>query len=287
MTKIIRTLNLIFLLFIISLPAKSEIYSYIRASTQVSSTRINYEYTIASWSRPPEGTVNPCFQLGLTSSCYANIDHRHTDDGRGGDNTKDTTFRSRCKKQNLSKLKDGREVYDYIYDNCFQGLPYSGKTYHRGDKIRNECVTLFLSASSSSNYGYMYPGAICGVAPPPGGICSFNIDSPNVTLDHGRITDDQIDGNEASKNITISCSKNMIVRIYSVSGKDSKLKLKTNLYSKLTLDDHLMSYASGGVPINIIADYPKDVLLKSTLETTGLVESGIFNGSLSIIMTID
>lgn len=287
MTAITRYLCTFMILAFFSLSAQAEIYSYISESTQVSSSRINYKYTIASWSPPPVGSPNPCNQLGLTKSCYANVDHRHTEDDRGGIGTKDTAFRNRCKNINLSILKDGRDVYNAIYNSCFGGLPYSGETYHRGDVIRNECVTLFLSKGYNDDRGYMYPGAICGVAPPPGGICSFDVRSPNVVLDHGRLPDDAIDGNTVSEYITMKCSKSMTVRIYSITDLDDRLKLKQNLYSRLTLNNMSLGSAHGGVPIYVPAGSPADAELKSTLETRGAVTPGPFSGRISIIMTID
>ena len=44
---------------------------------------------------------------------------------------------------NLMTLPDATAVYNYIYNNCFGGLPFEGQTNHKGDAIRNECVTLF------------------------------------------------------------------------------------------------------------------------------------------------
>ena len=287
MKNIIRYLNILTVLFLFTLSsAQAEIYSYITSSTKDGSA-IVYDYTIAAWTPPPRGTLNPCITAGLTKSCYANINHRHTNANKGGVTSRnDSNFNSRC-QGNLAILPDARDVYDYIYNNCFGGLPYTGETSHKGDTIRNECVTLFLTSKSKAGGGYMFPGAICGVSPPPGGICSFDVGNPNIFLDHGRIQDDMINGNVASQYLTVKCSKDTIVRVYSISDTESRLKLKQNLYSRLTLNNYPLNASHGGVQMFVQSNYPTNAELKSTLETTGTVAPGAFSGMISIIMTID
>lgn len=287
MKNIIRYLSVLSVLFLFTLSsAQAEIYSYITSSTKKGS-EIFYDYTIAAWTPPPRGTLNPCITVGLTKSCYVNINHRHTNANKGGVASRnDSNFNSRC-QGNLAILPDARDVYDYIYNNCFGGLPYKGETSHKGDTIRNECVTLFLTSKSKDGSGYMFPSSICGVSPPPGGICSFDVRNPNIFLDHGRIQEDMINGNTASEYLTINCSKDTTVRVYSISDTDNRLKLKQNLYSKLTLNNTPLNSSHGGVPIFVQGDYPKEAELKSTLETTGTVAPGAFSGMISIIMTID
>ncbi len=148
-------------------------------------------------------------------------------------------------------------------------------------------MTLFLTSSPTGGNGYMYPDSVCGVAPPPGGICSFTADYPSAILDHGRIPDNEINGNQASQYLRMKCSKDATVRIYSVSDTESRLRLKNNLYSRLTLNGYPLNSSGGGVPVYVRGDYEANALLKSTLETTGPVEAGPFIGNISIVMTID
>ncbi|HCM62793.1 MAG TPA: MrfJ [Morganella sp. (in: Bacteria)] len=226
-------------------------------------------------------------EAGLTKSCYANINHRHTNANKGGVASRnDSNFNNRC-QGDLSILPDARDVYNYIYNECFGGLPYKNETSHKGDTIRNECVTLFLTSKPNKGGGYMFPSSICGVSPPPGGICSFDVKNPNIFLEHGSIQEDMIDGNQAMEYLTINCNKNTTVRVYSISDTDSRLRLRQNLYSRLTLDNNPLNSSHGGVPIFVRGDYPKNAELKSTLETTGPVSPGSFSGMISIIMTID
>ncbi|GAA0341404.1 MrfJ [Morganella psychrotolerans] len=287
MKNIIRYLSVLTVLFLFTLSsAHAEIYSYITRS-EGKPKNIDYYYTIAAWSPPARGEPNPCFQAGLSKTCYANINHRHTNANKGGVASRnDSNFNSRC-QGNLVNLRDARDVYDYIYNNCFGGLPYSSNTNHVGDPIRNECVTLFLTSKSNAGGGYMFPGAICGVSPPPGGICSFDVGNPNIFLDHGRIQDDMIKGNVASEYLTVKCSKDTVVRVYSISDTESRLQLKQNLYSRLTLNNYPLNASQGGVQMYVRGDYPTEAELKSTLETTGTVAPGAFSGMISIIMTID
>ena len=287
MTKILRYLTVLTTLLLFVLPAQATLYSYITRS-EGKPADIDYYYRITAWTPPPAGSVHPCVKVGLTKKCYANINHRHTNADRGGVSSRNNSeFEGRCRNMNLMTLPDATAVYNYIYNNCFGGLPFEGQTNHKGDAIRNECVTHFLTSSPTGGNGYMYPDSVCGVAPPPGGICSFTADYPSAILDHGRIPDNEINGNQASQYLRMKCSKDATVRIYSVSDTESRLRLKNNLYSRLTLNGYPLNSSGGGVPVYVRGDYEANALLKSTLETTGPVEAGPFIGNISIIMTID
>ncbi|HCR4032997.1 hypothetical protein [Morganella morganii] len=287
MTTIIRYISVLTALIFFSLPVRADLYSYITRS-EGKPTNIDYYYTISAWTPPLRGSAHPCKVAGLSGKCYANINHRHVNGDKGGiAGRNDETFNQRCRNMNLNTLSDGFEVYKYIYDNCFGGLPYSGTTNHVGTAIRNECVTLFLTSTPNGGNGDMYPGAICGVSPPPGGICSFDLDRPGAVLNHQKVPEDAINGHQASEYLTMKCSKDTVVRIYSVTDSSARLKLKNNLYTRLTLNDYLLDARSGGSAIYVREGYPNTALLKSTLETIGPVEPGSFYGNISIIMTID
>ncbi|WP_195432525.1 MrfJ [Morganella morganii] len=286
MTKILRYLTVLTTLLLFVLPAQATLYSYILRS-EGKPTSASYYYRIAAWTPPAPGSMHPCLRVGLTKSCYVNINHRHTNADRGGVASRNNSeFQARC-RLNLATLPDATAVYNYISNSCFSGLPFDGQTDHKGDPIRNECVTLFLTDDPKDGHGYMYPDSICGVAPPPGGICSFTADYPNAILDHGRVPDNEINGDQTSQYLRMKCNKDTAVRIYSVSDTDARLKLKNNLYSRLTLNGYPLNSSSGGVPVYVRGDYETTALLKSTLESTGPVEAGPFIGNISIIMTID
>ncbi|UXJ03839.1 hypothetical protein N6Y36_01210 [Morganella morganii] len=49
-----------------------------------------------------------------------------------------------------------------------------------------------------------------------------------------------------------------------MSDTESRLRLKNNLYSRLTLNGYPLNSSGGGVPVYVRGDYEANALLKST-----------------------
>ncbi|MNG70025.1 hypothetical protein D3C79_284010 [compost metagenome] len=137
------------------------------------------------------------------------------------------------------------------------------------------CHALVYSYISSSYY-YSFPGQGCIGPTPPNNEC--NIDAGAVTLDHGQLGTDEVNGHRKRESFRISCTYPANAEVSVVSNNaNEKIMLKGDgsLYSTVTVDGvpgitgKKITIPTGGTAID----------LESTLHTVGNVEEGPFSGN--------
>jgi hypothetical protein len=137
------------------------------------------------------------------------------------------------------------------------------------------CYALVYYKTSTSYYDAL-PGQNCIGPTPPNNEC--NIDAGAVTLDHGQLSTDEVNGHKKQETFRISCTYPANADISLVSNNASEkimLKGDDSLYSTVTIDGvpgitgKKINIPTGGASIN----------LESTLHTVGNVEEGPFSGN--------
>lgn len=137
------------------------------------------------------------------------------------------------------------------------------------------CYALVYFRTSYSYYN-AFPGQSCIGPTPPNNEC--NIDAGAVTLDHGQLSTDEVNGHKKQETFRISCTYPANADISLVSNNASEkimLKGDDSLYSTVTIDGvpgitgKKINIPTGGASIN----------LESTLHTVGNVEEGPFSGN--------
>ncbi|MEE4482835.1 hypothetical protein V2T44_07650 [Serratia ficaria] len=125
------------------------------------------------------------------------------------------------------------------------------------------------------------PGQGCIGPTPPNNEC--HVDAGSVTLNHGELTTDAVNGHRKSENVRISCTypANANLAVYS-SDANEKIMLKSDnsLYSTVTIDG-----VAGitGKKINIPQE-GATINLESTLHAVGNVEAGAFSGTAILVI---
>jgi hypothetical protein len=249
----------------------------------------DYDFTIAGWDEN-DTTPNPCY--GLTA-CTFFIGHRHDATGSSGSGIVRSwgagtsgTYSFVTKSETLGEVaKQFKAIVS---------LPYSGTTRHSGNTIATEeCVGMFYAAgknlgtnSSAVNdskfTGYsMVPGSICGVAPQPSGSCDFGQDV--LTLDHGMLPRQELDGHEVSESVSINCTIPQLLKLYIYSADDVQLRDDGSLYSELYMNDNVLGI--NGVSLDVTEQ--ENVVVKSVLRTNGSVTAGEFSGSTIMLITVE
>ncbi len=254
------------------------IYSYISRSEYSSSLSV-YHYTVESWE-DETSQANPCFG---GSGCTLWIAHRHDESGNPG-----TTYNAKLDSNTAPEMTKVRTVGELgqIYKR-YWSLPLSGTLEHTGSKVPNECVGIFYRVAVPPvglAYAQLLPGSICGVAPPPAGVCGFT-DLSDIVLDHGTINLDESSSSRVEKSIEVQCSVASNLKLVIATGEQGKLVLSggegAGFYSSLTLDG---MYANDGVVLSNVGPAGRRVTLVSNLHAgTG---SGVFTGSAVMILAI-
>lgn len=269
----------------LSINVTASVWSWIDSITQNSSTNFTYYFTIADWEES-DTAANPCYGL---SSCTLFISHRHDTSGNSGTGV----VRSWGSGQNAFLLSSktigelGKALKTTI------SLPYSGSTNHNGTVNFEECIGFFYAAgrdlgtyengaNDNSFSGYpILPSSICGVAPAPSGSCDFDQDT--LTLDHGTLARQELDGHEVSETVNITCTTTETLKLYIYSAGNLPLRDDDSLYSELYLNDTVLG--SNGLTLNV--ENNATVNVKSILRTNGTVSAGEFFGSTVMLISIE
>jgi hypothetical protein len=173
-------------------------------------------------------------------------------------------------------------------------IPFSGTTRHSGNTIATEeCVGFFYRAggnsgsydsdtNNSSFSGHpMLPGSVCGVAPAPSGTCDFT--QQVLTLDHGVLARQELEGNEVTETVNLTCSLPMTLKLYIFDADKLELRSDGSLYSELYINDS----TPGEDGLTIDVSDQTQVSVKSMLHTNGSVEAGEFSGSTVMMITVE
>lgn len=270
-------------------PASASVWSWIDSLSTCSATQTycyDYNFTIADWDED-DSTPNPCYGL---SACTIFIGHRHDAAGTSGSGI----VRSW-----------GAGTYPFIIESETMGdlakqikaifsLPFSSTTNHKANTVAaEECVGMFYAAgknlgsnSSAVNetafQGHpMMPGSICGTAPQPSGSCDFDQDV--LTLDHGTLTRNELDGHEVSETVSINCTSSQTLKLYIYSADNVQLRDDGSLYSELYMNDNVLG--TNGFTLDVAEQ--ENVTVKSVLRTNGSVAAGEFSGSTVMLITVE
>ncbi|WP_029484990.1 MrpH family fimbial adhesin [Enterobacter mori] len=270
-------------------PASASVWSWIDSLSTCSATQTycyDYNFTIADWDED-DSTPNPCYGL---SACTIFIGHRHDAAGTSGSGI----VRSW-----------GAGTYPFIIESETMGdlakkikaifsLPFSSTTNHKANTVAaEECVGMFYAAgknlgsnSSAVNetafQGHpMMPGSICGTAPQPSGSCDFDQDV--LTLDHGTLTRQELDGHEVSETVSINCTSSQTLKLYIYSADNVQLRDDGSLYSELYMNDNVLG--TNGFTLDVAEQ--ENVVVKSVLHTNGSVAAGEFSGSTVMLITVE
>lgn len=143
------------------------------------------------------------------------------------------------------------------------------------------CIGFAQGYSYNSAGGLVVPVGSCAPVIKPTLQCEIKGDT---TIDHGKISDSYIDGNEALAIIQLTCTGASKVLLYTKQENRSGVKLRPDgsLHSKLTIDG---KNTADGIYINITEGAPIPVSIKSTLFSTGGIEPGGFSGSTVLVIT--
>lgn len=272
---------LIVMMGLTSFPSSAKIFSYISKSEGVV-WAADYTFHITLWDIEGNTPVTFC---AVWDNCYISINHMHTLDGEGGNESGGQTHP--YKRVNIRGLTTMREVQNKVFEEWGRP-PYNGATRHRDPDQENiqhiqECVGIFYENDSVGSKRLL-PGSMCGIAPPPIGACK--IMETSIEVDYGPISDSSLQGATETTTFHVNCNQNLSVNvIFAGTGTDSTTSLRPNgsLKARLYLNDKL---GEQGVVVNVPANAMVPVTLKSVLETSGKVESGDFSGSAALILTL-
>ncbi|MFJ7141210.1 hypothetical protein [Pseudomonas protegens] len=174
-----------------------------------------------------------------------------------------------------------RELYEEMRKQGFS-VPFYGSifvpsSYKKPDDF---CISFGAQYQFLGSKGPEYRIGPCARVAKPPLECSV---SGNTTINHGTINDNAVNGNEATTQLQLRCtgSSSLIVTASKENLLGVKLRADGSLYSKLTIEG---KPAAEGVSVPIMEGVSKAISLKSTLYSSGAVESGSFSGS--TVMTI-
>ena len=278
---------------LLALPVASHgaIYSVIKKVTLADDkyTYI-YDFSILQWDYA-DATPNPCYG---SESCYVAISHVHTKAKKSGKTVTQWSVRGTpclasaqtmgelglCLKTSPSDINGGYSPY---LVNVRLSLPYNGKTEHSGPAIKSECVSLFWSTKfiDMDSGASLLPGSVCGLAPPPSGRCSMQ---DSITLDHGYLAMERVDGSVARQQISISCSERIKAKLFLAGLIDNRLPMGGGIESTLKINDTLLANTGVSVPLKKGAT---PLTITSTLSTTGHPAGGEHTGQGVLILTME
>jgi hypothetical protein len=259
----------------------AQVYSYISESSG-SSSDASYKFVIESWDTD-DPSPNPCYGQ---SSCAVGINHRHTGADTGGTapvNPSASIVGSAAHPQivTLKTIGELSRYYQSIYP-----LPIQGDTRHLGESITQECVGLFYSTGSSSSvsgeHARLMPGSVCGIAPPPVGVCS--IDEEQLDLNHGVLQENELAGNTARGSLHVHCSQKMDIVMYIRTANHGRLELgkEAGVYTTLRVND---VPGNEGYPFSA-DEFGVTIPVTSTLGVTGTVKAGDYSGQSVAILAL-
>ncbi|MEY1237959.1 adhesin [Providencia manganoxydans] len=258
-----------------SFSASAAIFSYITESTGTPANA-TYTYVIERWDEEDPYTPSPCANW---SSCYININHKHNANGQPGRVTQTIA--------NVTGLKTMREVRARVMQSS--GFPLSGTALHTGDALskNQECVGLFYQSINSGlveTSGYLLPGSLCGIAPPPVGAC--RIVESSININYGDIDEVSLPKARKSTSFHVTCNQEMTVLVIASGADSGKVPLRrdNSLKANLYLNNNIAGQT--GVSIYVPKNGTTQVQISSELEVNGRVSAGPFAGAGSVILTI-
>lgn len=235
-------------------------------SVSKTSSLVRLKGYIDSWDED-DNTPNPCYNS--TEDCFYSF--QALTPGRSQMASRDMQFPARSYKTIGEAGKAFKKKYS---------LPYRLEANYvssdsDSDNYLLSCITMGYYAIYGRT-GDRLPGVVCKTSPPEDLICTF---TGNTNLEHGILSANEIDNNEAESNLWLTCNKNTKMNLYAFGEAGNKyITLKTggSLKSQLLISNQ---EADNGIMVDVKANTPYAVPIKSRLIKSGEVEEGPFHGS--------
>lgn len=152
-------------------------------------------------------------------------------------------------------------------------LPKSGSITN----YKSECISIYIKDKRLTS---LVGGTCFGtITPPPPPPSSVSCDLSPISLRHPPLAPEDIDGNRASANMLLTCTRQATVRIKAMAGDGSNLlKLRANgsLNSALSVNG---TPGNTGALVTVPGPSGIGVMFTSTLIASGNVEAGNFSAS--------
>ncbi|MBM3106214.1 hypothetical protein IIE18_13820 [Pseudomonas sp. V1] len=259
----------IFFLFLFITSAASAV-SIITTESRYESNGIRYSFTVSEWGE----NENICNDASATNCIVQIVGVPYP-----GQNSYWVSSRYIANK--IKPSRNPSEITQQLKNAGFS-IPLHGSIFVRNtEDTSNFCISIV--------YGYQYPGI--GGAYNFYGPCAPVVKPPlqceitgNTLIDHNKLSDAAIDGNEAQASLQLKCTG--VTRVTVSASKESptgiKLRPDGSLLSKITIEG---KPAAPGVQISVEEGLFTPVNIKSTLFSNGVVEPGPFSGSTVLTVT--
>ncbi|EOV8484580.1 hypothetical protein ACOSHH_004949 [Klebsiella aerogenes] len=122
---------------------------------------------------------------------------------------------------------------------------------------------------------------------PPQNNTECNFSTSNINIDHGSISEGDLNNHSKSVSTNLNCTGDAAVSlkiIDSLHGESAKIVLSDNLFSDFKLNNIVVD--KYGVEFNLKKDTPFTLTVNSILKTIGNVESGDYTGNGILIVEI-
>jgi len=231
-----------------------------------------FHYEMLDWTTDDD-KPNPCYN---NSDCRIMITSSYN---KSGFSTDADGYWLASKFPWVSSSRTMGELGESFRKNV--GLPRVGAfNYNRYLIVGGACVGLFYAKDSMSSITRM-PGSIC--ATPPEGDVSCDIETPNLTLNHGAINLGEVDGNTVYDSLKITCNKKTNVDVFISEGA---IGVALNKEGTLISNIKVNGYPAGkGVRI-VVEPTGEIVQVSSTLKSVGDISPGVFHAVAVAVLSI-
>lgn len=154
--------------------------------------------------------------------------------------------------------------------NGYEGRTFNSMTVN-GSASRTMRAKCPSSAYKAFSVSITWAG---GGTPPPDPSASCKIISP-ITLSHGSVSSEKIDGNTASSTFGVECNKETDILLKIPESGIIALKRNNSLKSTVLLD----GMKGGNVRVRKVGPGVKYITVSSVLSSLGEIEGGQFSGS--------
>ncbi|HGM6822565.1 TPA: exotoxin [Serratia marcescens] len=161
------------------------------------------------------------------------------------------------------------------------GLPRTGRfPYNRYLIVGGACVGLFYRSDVAGSIKRM-PGSIC--ANPPEGNVSCDIETPNLTLNHGAVNLGELVGNTVYEPLRITCNKKTNVDVFISEGAAGvALNKEATLISNIKINGY-----PAGQGVRVVVEPTGEIVqVSSTLKSVGDISPGVFNAVAVAVLSI-
>ena len=236
-------------------------------------------------------TPNPCYTLKCSEIAVA----VYTNQVKNGPYMKaNTTPFYSATSPWMNTAKTMEELYRYLSDNSSIRPGFTTQGTRNGRWFCDPDLHTYVCIINDKNEAYSrlcyilgytlnsqetftpFPGQSCIGPTQPNNECI--VDTGSVTLDHGELFADVVNGNKTSQHVKISCTYSANAEILFIS-KDANDKISLNsdgsLYSTVTIDGVT---GTTGKKISIPSN-GATIVLESTLNAVGDITEGAFSGT--------